>query len=65
MSKKKEVEVITVSYAEYTDADFHYPSKFVFRCGLGLYHFVKSNKRSVAEQYVKDNYEGKYVVREV
>lgn len=65
MSKKKEVEVITVSYAEYINPDYAYPSKFVFRCALGDYHFVKTNRRSVAEQYVKEYYEGKYAVREV
>jgi hypothetical protein len=60
---KKQLEVITVSYAEYTDPDYHFPSRFVFRCGLGLYHFVKTTKRSIAEQYVKEHYDGKYEVR--
>lgn len=63
MSKKKEVEVITVSYAEYIDPDYSYPSKWVFRCALGDYHFIKVQKRSVAEQYVKEHYDGKYEVR--
>ncbi len=65
MSKKKEVEVITVSYAEYINPDYHYPSKFVFRCALGFYNFIKTNRRSVAEQYVKEHYDGKYAIREV
>jgi hypothetical protein len=62
---KKQLEVITVSYAEYTDPDYHFPSRFVFRCALGFYNFIKTNRRSVAEQYVKEHYDSKYVIREV
>lgn len=66
MTKKvKPVEVVVVSYEEYTDMDFVFPSKLVFRDALGQYIFIKTNKREVAVKYIQDNYDGVYSIREV
>lgn len=66
MAKKvKPVEVVVVSYEEYTDMDFVFPSKLMFRDALGQYIFIKTNKREVAVKYIQDNYDGVYSIREV
>lgn len=60
---KKEVSVIVVDYNTLNDPDFTPPSQFYFRDALGDYIFIKTTKRSIAEQYVKDKYDGQYSVR--
>ena len=66
MTKKvKPVEVVAVSYEEYTDLNFVFPSKLMFRDAMGQYIFIKTNKREVAVKYIQDNYGGAYSVREV
>lgn len=67
MSKKpKELQVTVIDYADFMSrVTGDYPSKFVFKCGMGLYNFVHTSKRSIAVEYVKENYAGKYEVREV
>lgn len=66
MAKPKEIQTTTITYADYIsryDGDF--PSKFVFKCGMGLYNFIHTSKKIIAVEYVKENYDGKYEVREV
>ena len=65
MAKVKQIETITVQYADYIDPEFVFPSKFMFRDAMGQYVFIKTNKRDVAVKYIADNYDGAYSVREV
>ena len=66
MTKKaKQIETVLVTLQEYHSVDFVFPSKYAFRNASGDMVFIKTSKRSVAEQYVKDNYDGLYSIREV
>ena len=67
MSKKpKEIQITTIDYADFVSRFAgDYPAKFVFKCGLGFYNFIHTSKKSIAVEYVKENYDGKYEVREV
>ena len=65
MSKKKQIEVVVVSYSEYQDPEFVFPSKFMFRNELGQYVFIKTSKRAIAEQFVAETTGGLFKVREV
>lgn len=60
---KKEVSVVIASFDEVNDPEYIYPSKFSFRAGNGDYIFIKTTKKSIAEQYVQEHYEGKYSIR--
>lgn len=63
--KVKPVEVVIVSYNEYIDTEFVFPSRYMFRDAMGQYVFIKTNKREVAVKYIQDNYNGVYSVRDV
>lgn len=66
MTKKvKPVETMTATYEQYTDLDFIFPSRFMFRDAMGNYVFILTNKREVAVKYIQDNYGGAYSVREI
>lgn len=66
MAKTKPLQITTIDYADFVSkVTGDYPSRFVFKCGMGLYNFVHTSKKSVAVEYVKENYDGKYEVREV
>lgn len=65
MAKVKQIETVTIQYADYIDLEFVFPSKFMFRDAMGQYVFIKTNKRDVAVKYIADNYDGAYSVREV
>jgi hypothetical protein len=64
--KPKELKVTVVEYADFVSMyDGCYPSKFVYRDAFGNYNFIHTNKRSVAEAYVKEISGGIYSIREV
>jgi hypothetical protein len=63
MSKKKVVEVVVVSFSTYSDMDFILPSKFCFRDGCGDMVFIKTRDRTVALEYIKTEYDGRYSLR--
>lgn len=66
MAKQKPLQITTIDYADFVSrVTGDYPSKFVFKCGMGLYNFIHTSKKSIAVEYVKENYDGKYEVREV
>ncbi len=66
MSKKKAIEVVVVSYEEYIDPDFHYPSKYCIRSWDGTFIFYKTSKRALAQEAVDAEYGvNMYSVREV
>jgi hypothetical protein len=65
MSKKKQIEVVVVSYSEYQDPEFVFPSKFMFRNELGQYVFIKTSKRAIAEQFVAETTNNLFKIREV
>lgn len=66
MSKKKEVEVVVVSYEEYTQDDFNFPSKYCIKHWSGNYHFYKTSKRALAQEAVDAEYgANKYSIRVV
>lgn len=62
----KQLQITTMEYSDFISRyDGNYPAKFMFVCGLGLYNFIHTSKRSIAEQFVKDNYDGRYGIREI
>jgi hypothetical protein len=63
--KEKVIETVVLTYQEYTFPEVSFPSKFCFRDANGDFIFIKTSKRSIAEQYIKDNYDGRYSLREV
>ena len=66
MTKKvKVIEIVVVTIQELHSPDFCYPSRYAFRNAVGDMVFIKTSKRSIAEQYVKDNYDGIYAIREL
>lgn len=64
-NKKKPVEVVVVSFNEYSDMNFILPSKYCFRDGSGNMVFIKTSKRQIAADYIKNEYDGRYGLREV
>lgn len=62
-AKKKELQTVLVSYEEWCDPEFNPPSRLFIRVATGDYLFLKTNKRSVAQEYVNENYGGIYVIR--
>jgi hypothetical protein len=65
MVKKKVPEVVVVSYSEYHNPDYVYPSKYCFRNELDQYVFVLTSKRSIAEQFVSETTNNLFKIREV
>jgi hypothetical protein len=66
MSKKKAIEVVVVSYEEYAQDTFVYPSKYCIRSWDGTFIFYKTSKRLLAQEAVDVEYgSGMYSVREV
>ncbi len=67
MSKKpKEIQITTIDYADFVSrVTGDYPSKFCYRNFNGDYCFVHTSKRSVAEDYVKEQFGDLYKIREV
>lgn len=62
----KQLQITTMEYSDFISRyNGDYPAKFMFVCGLGLYNFIHTSKRSIAEQYIKDNYDGRYGIREI
>ena len=67
MSKaKKPIVTVKVSFEEYSQPDFVFPSKLCIRDFNGDFIFYKSSKRELVQQQVDFEYgEGMYRVREV
>jgi hypothetical protein len=67
MTKKaKEIEVVVVSFEEYAQDDFNFPSKFMIKHWSGNYHFYKTSKRELAQAAVDAEYgANKYSIRVV
>jgi hypothetical protein len=66
MSKKKAIEVVVVTFQEYAQDDFIFPSKYMIKHWSGDYHFYKTSKRVLAQEAVDAEYgSGMYSVREV
>ena len=62
----KQLQITTIEYSDFISRyNGDYPSKFVFRDALGNYNFIHTSKRSIAEAYVKENFNGLYQIREV
>lgn len=62
-AKKKQLETVLVSYEDFIMPEFNPPSKYFVRLAFGDYLFMKTNKRSVAQEFVNENYDGIYVIR--
>lgn len=60
---KKEMRITVVSYLESIDEEFEPPTKYYFRNASGELVFLHTRSRDSANQYVKDEWEGKYQVR--
>lgn len=63
--KKDSLEVVTKTFQEVNCENFRPPSKFSFVNALGENVYIKTKKRSVAQEWVDNNYGvGKYRVGE-
>ena len=49
-SKKKDVEVVTVSYDEYVGYDFVEPGMFFSVSAMQIYYFYKTSDRAAAQE---------------
>ena len=66
MSKKKSIETVVVSYEQYCQLDFEFPSKLCIRDFNGDFIFYKSSKRELVQAQVDAEYgAGMYRVRQV
>ena len=52
-----------VSYEEFTALDFKDPSAFYIKLATGEYLFIHTRDRAAAQQYVNDEYGGRYTLR--
>lgn len=61
---KKPIETIIVSYEDFNDPDFHYPSNYYIVNCFGEYVFYKTRSRQKAQSQVNLDFQvGKYQVR--
>jgi hypothetical protein len=62
----KQLETVVVSFEDYSDVDFHFPSRYCIRNGNGDMVFYKTQKRELAQQQVDAEYGvGMFKIREV
>ena len=61
-TKNKTPETKLVSYTTFNNADFKPPSRFFIRLATGDYLFIKC-QRKAAENYVQEEFGGKYKLR--
>lgn len=63
---KKVLESVSVSYSEFCELEFIPPAKWYIKNALGMYEFIKVQKREVAQQWFDDKYgKGQYSVRSI
>jgi hypothetical protein len=67
MTKKaKEIEVVVVSFEEYAQDNFNFPSRYCIKHWSGDFHFYKTQKRELAQAAVDAEYgANKYSIRVV
>lgn len=69
MSKEIKVTVVEASEIENYDEDggftFKHPAKYYFVNAMGQYVYMHTREMKVAVEYIKENYDGRYVVRTV
>lgn len=67
MTKEIKVTVVEASEIEqYNDGEgfiFKHPSKYYFVNAMGQYIYIHTRDMKVAVEYIKENYDGRYVVR--
>jgi hypothetical protein len=64
VKNKTPIETIIVSYEDFNDPDFHYPSNYYIVNCFGEYVFYKTRSRHKAQQSVNSFYgASKYQVR--
>jgi len=67
MSKEIKVTVVEASEIEKYDEDggftFKHPAKYYFVNAMGQYVYIHTREIKVAVEYIKENYDGRYVVR--
>lgn len=68
MSNDLKVTIVEASEIEQYDEEggftFQHPAKFYFVNGLGQYVYVHTRDRQKVVDYIKENYGGKYTVRQ-
>jgi len=65
-TKVKQIETVVVSFEDYQNPDFRYPSRYCIRNGNGDMVFYKTQKRELAQQQVDAEYGANmFRVREV
>lgn len=52
------LKITEVSYEEFTDYEFQPPSTFFVKSALGIYYFIHTSKRQVAQEWA-DEFFGK------
>lgn len=63
---KKVLESVSVNYSEFCELEFIPPAKFYIKNALGMYEFIKVQKREVAQQWFDEKYgKGMYSVRSI
>ena len=63
---KKVLDSVSVSYSEFSELEFIPPAKWYIKNALGLYEFIKVQKREVAQQWFDEKYgKGMYSVRAI
>lgn len=65
MTKQKQVKTVTLTFEQYTDLDAVLPSKYMYRNEVGDYVFILTSKRSIAQEYLTKELNGKFSLREV
>ncbi len=66
MAKVKQIETFSVSYLEFSELEFNPPSKWYIKNALGVYEFVKVQKREKAQEYFDNKYgKGMYSIRSI
>lgn len=64
MSKEKEIEVVIVSYQQYTDYEFIEPGSYFVMSASQDYYFFKTSDRAKAQQKCNELFgENKYLVK--
>lgn len=57
------IEDVKITYEQFTDVDFTYPSNFYILNALGEYHFIYTKSRKDAQNFIDSEYgEGRYSI---
>lgn len=55
-AKEKELKITEVTFEQFSDYDFVYPSNFYVRDALNVYHFISTSDRLVAQRWIDEKW---------